>query len=508
MNERMEKNQQKIESLIELAALLNQQVDYQEILRVVTHQASTMLKGDIALIMMINPQTNQTVKTIYSLGNKSDEQIYQFIHSNISGWVIKNRSSLCSTEVRKDDRFNKAIFKNAQIESVLCVPLWTEGMIIGTIMLLNQTIAKIFSKDDLFYLEKFANIVTPFLRNVQKIQQFFNRSLSVDSLLHKYETLGLLGKSQKFINLLKSIDSAAQSHVRVLLEGQSGTGKERIAKAIHQLSSRSENQFFALDCGTMPANLIESELFGHVKGSFTGATTDRKGLISEAEGGTLFLDEISSLPLELQGKLLRLLQEGEIRPLGSNKIIKVDVRIISASSNSLIDLVRKKQFREDLFYRLHVYPIVVPPLDQRREDIMLLMNHFLQNFVKQQNKRIERFHKKIINFCEQRTWAGNIRELENFVERMVTLASGNDKIIDLDILPEDFRTEMLHFLAGKNNLDDRVSLNKQVAEFEANIILQVLNENEWNQSKAARKLNISEQTIRYKINKYHIIKPE
>jgi len=504
----MKNNLRKIESLIDLATLLNQQVDYQEILRLVTHHASTLLEADIALIMMINPQTNETVKTIYSLGNASDEKIYQFIHNNISGWVIKNSSSLLSPAIREDKRFNKTIFKNAQIESVLCVPLWTEGLIIGTIMLLNQTKDREFSNDHLVYLEKYANIVTPFLRNVQKIQQFFLSVLSDDSLLNKYAALGLLGKSQKFIQLLKSIDSAAQSDVRVLLEGQSGTGKELIARAIHNLSSRNSEQYFALDCGTMPSNLIESELFGHVKGAFTGATTDRKGLISEADGGTLFLDEISSLPLELQGKLLRLLQEGEIRPLGSNKIVKVNVRIISASSSSLRDLVQKKEFREDLFYRLHVYPIVVPSLDQRSEDIPLLMNHFLQNFVKQQKKQAERFHKKLIYFCEHREWAGNIRELENFVERLVTLASGEQKIIDIEILPEEFGEELEETIASSNQIDESFSLNAKVAELEKKLIHRTLLEFDWNQSKTARKLNISEQTIRYKINKYGIIRSD
>ena len=220
------------------------------------------------------------------------------------------------------------------------------------------------------------------------------------------------------------------------------------------------------------------------------------------------LDEISSLPLELQGKLLRLLQEGEIRPLGGNKIVQVDVRIISASSDSLIDLVQKKQFRDDLFYRLNVYPIVVPTLDQRREDIPLLMNHFLQKFSKQQNKQVERIHKKLLYFCELRHWAGNIRELENFVERLVTLASPNLKSIDLDMLPEDFNTELEEFLTGKNNTDEYFSLNQRVAELEEKIIRQTLIDYNWNQSKAARKLNISEQTIRYKINKYHIIRSD
>ncbi len=331
---------------------------------------------------MLNPQTRQTVKTICASGNEPSERKYHLVHTNISGWVLENNNSFLTADLKSDQRFRKNLFKDLAIKSALCIPLRIEGTIIGTLLLLNKTRDDAFTQEDLSILEKLAAVSSPFLRDIQKIQQFFTAALPKQALLKKYEGFGLLGTSKKFIELLQAIESAARSQVRILLEGESGTGKELIARSIHQLSARSLNKFLAIDCGAIPANLIESELFGHVQGAFTGASKDRQGLFAEAHGGTLFMDEITNLPLELQSKLLRVLQEGEIRPLGSNQQRKVDVRIITASSIALRQLVDQQKFREDLFYRLNVYPIAVPSLGERREDIPLLANHFLKSFLR------------------------------------------------------------------------------------------------------------------------------
>ena len=202
-----------------------------------------------------------------------------------------------------------------------------------------------------------------------------------------------------------------------------------LARAIHTFSARNNKPFVAIDCGAIPLNLVESELFGHVKGAFTGATTDRKGLFAEADSGTLFIDEIASLPIDMQAKLMRVLQEGEIRPIGSNSTHKVDVRVIAAGSTSIRQLVDAGQLREDLYYRLHVYPIPVPSLRERQRDIPILANHFLSKFAGQQGKRAQAFHEEITDFMRIRPWPGNIRELENFVERLVTLCPPNMEIV-------------------------------------------------------------------------------
>ena len=490
-------------ALIDLAALLGEQSDYQEILRLITQKASAMVRSDFALIMMINPQTRQTIITVYKEGHGIEDKKYHYIHTNISGWVIDNNASFITSNLLKDPRFRKNLFKESPVKSVVCVPLRTECIIIGTLLLLSANQESHFSEDDLTFLEQLAVIVSPFMRNVQRVEQYFTSPITKESLRSKYEAYGLLGKSKEFIELLHSIEAAARCDVRVLLEGKSGTGKELIAKAIHHSSARSGSLFIAIDCGAIPEHLMESELFGHMKGAFTGAASTRKGLFEEANQGTLFMDEITNLPMDLHAKLLRVLQEGEIRPLGSNTTHKVDVRVISSTSASLKEMVHEKKFREDLFYRLMVYPIHVPALEERKEDIPLLANHFMRIFSKQQNKEIENFHEEIIDLMKTHSWQGNIRELENFVERMVTLTPADRKQIDIKVIPPEYRKEL-------ENLRHYPKLNKTLTESLANyegiLIRQALTESNWNQSRAARSLGISEQTIRYKMQKLGISK--
>lgn len=502
----MKNKVEKLESLINLASVLAQQSDYEQVLRLVVQKASSLMNADDALIMMINPQTRQTIKTLYKTGIENKNRQYQLVHLNISGWVIQHNQSLLTENIHKDTRFRRNLFKNVPVKSVVCTPLKAEGVIIGTLMLLNKSTGKVFNRDDVHYLERFATIASTYLRNVQKIQEYFVPCLTEQMLLNKYQKFGLIGKSQQFIDLLKGIESASRCNVRVLLEGQSGTGKELVAKAIHYCSPRAQNKFIAIDCGAIPGNLIESELFGHVKGAFTGATAARKGLLEEAHQGTLFMDEIANLSLEMQAKLLRVLQEGEIRPVGSNVFRKVDVRIVAASSASLAMLVEKQQFREDLFYRLNVYPISIPSIAERSDDIPFLANHFLKKFANQQQKQTKFFHEEIIEFMCQHNWRGNIRELENFVERMVTLAPQDMKIIDATILPPEFKKE-LHKLKSVKEQETSSSLEEMVSEYEQKIIHQALVNNDWNQSKTARVLKVSEQTIRYKMAKLGIVKP-
>jgi Nif-specific regulatory protein len=495
----------KIESLLELAGILENESEYQKVLQLVSQKAAIYFQSDFAIIMMINPQTHQTVKTIFSEENKGARDKNHVVHTNVSGWVIKYNRSLLSENIKRDGRFRKNLLKNTSYNSVLCAPLRAESVVIGTLILARES-KKTYHEDDLKFLNKYSSIISPFLRNVQKINQYFDRQVSENTLIQKYETLGLIGKCQKFVEMLKAIEIATQSDIRVLLEGGSGTGKELISKAIHKLSSRSQKKFIAFDCGTVPANQMESELFGHVKGAYTGAISDRKGLIQEADGGTLFLDEISNLTLDLQTKFLRILQEGEIRSLGSNQTISVDVRIICANSNSLIKLVQQNKFREDLFYRIYVYPIFVPSLSDRREDIPLLANHFVEKFTHEQNKKMKNLHEDIIDFLLIHHWAGNIRELENFIERLIAVAPPEIDIIDYQILPLEYKKEWKKVKSSLATTSIESSLSESVADYESKLIRKALLDNGWNQSRAARALKISEKTIRYKMEKLGIVK--
>jgi len=423
--------------LLDFSIILNKQSNFDEILRVVAHKTTDILRAESAHLMMINPSTHETIKTVIREGKKVSSPSLDSLQSQITGWMMHNQSSLMSADIKQDGRFAKLKLADQPVQSAIAVSLKIKEMILGSIVAFRSEKTKPFADADLAILQYIAAMSAPYLHNVERIQEFFTPDIPESALLKKYAEAGLIGASKNFLALLQATEAATRCDVRVVLEGESGTGKELIARTIHRFSSRNGRPFIAVDCGAIAEHLLESELFGHKKGAFTGATRDRKGLLQEADGGTLFIDEIANLPLEMQTKFMRFLQEGEVRPVGANIPQKVDVRIVSASSQSLRRLTEEGKFREDLFFRLHVYPIYVPSLRDRDRDIALLANHFLARFSKGQNKKINSFHPDIMQFMRQRAWKGNIRELENFVERLVTLASSQTTALEYDILPAD-----------------------------------------------------------------------
>ena len=504
------------DTILDFAISLCQQRDFDETLRLVTQQAIDLFSSDSATVVMLNPQTRQTIKTVMRKHDQHAEDILHKIHVHVTGWVLKNKSSFVSDDLQADERFSKRLFKSIDQTSVLAVQLCAEGVTTGVLILVKKATAgdntKIDSSrmtrwgnDGIHLIERFAAVVAPHLRNVQEIQRYFSPPANEKSLLQKYRNFGLLGKSKSFIELLQAVEAASRCDVRVLLEGESGTGKEKLARAIHMLSARSNKPFVAIDCGAIPPNLVESELFGHIKGAFTGATTDRKGLFAEADSGTLFMDEIASLPIDMQAKLMRVLQEGEIRPVGSNSTRQVDVRVITACSTSIRKLVDAREFREDLYYRLHVYPIPVPSLQERQQDVPILANHFLKRFAAQQHKQAHTFHEELIDFMRIRTWPGNIRELENFVERLVTLCPPNMEMVTRSILPKDLLAELKKSEPLLHDQYVSQSLNEALGEHEEKIIRQALARNNFNQAQTARQLKISAETLRYKLKKLGIV---
>lgn len=503
LNIESKSKQTESDKLIVLAHLLSQQKAIDDSFKIVAQKTAQFLNAEIILILMVNPKTHQTLKTIIKEGDVSTEPRYRFIQNQVSGWILKNNQSLLSPDICSDNRFHELCFDDATICSVMGVPLKIEELAIGTLIVLKSKEGEQFSTEDLSCLEKIGLIAAPYLYNIEKLQPYFIQPLPDSELISKYEKFGLIGKSKKFIELLHAMDAATCCDVRVLLEGQSGTGKELIARAIHLCSERKNGPFVAIDCGAIPVNLLESELFGHVKGAFTGATAERKGLMEEAHTGTLFMDEIINLPIEMQSKLMRVLQQNEIRPVGSNRTRTVDVRIITAASKPLEQALREGLFREDLYYRLYVYPINVPNLANRQDDIPLLANYFLKKFASQQQKKAELFHSDVLQLMNNHSWAGNIRELENFVERLVTLASPEKKILDATLIPQNIRKKMTKSKPIENYTEGK-SLAESVSEFEAKIIRETLIANDWNQSRAARALKISVQALRYKMNKLRI----
>ncbi len=310
----------------------------------------------------------------------------------------------------------------------------------------------------------------------------------------------LIGKSPKLLEVLETVRKIADSHSTVMITGESGTGKELIAQAIHQQSNRRDKPFISVNCGAIPEMLIESELFGHVKGAFTGAVANKIGLFSAADGGTLFLDEITEVPQTLQVKLLRAIQEREIRRVGEAKDVKVDVRLIAASNRDLEQAVQENILREDLFYRLNVIPIQLPALRERREDIPLLVAHFIQKFSAQLGKEVRSVSPEAMSVLEQHQWPGNIRELENVIERAIVLGGGES--LGVEALPEGLRRPRIARDVEPDFPEDGLDLDATLDRIEQQYLRLALERTAGVQTKAAELLRMTFRQFRYKIQKH------
>jgi two-component system, NtrC family, response regulator PilR len=330
------------------------------------------------------------------------------------------------------------------------------------------------------------------LRNL--IKKGVQTSATPDNIETSQTRYQIIGESSQIQKLRETIKKFARSQAPVFIEGDSGTGKELVARQIHAHSARNQFPFVAVNCGAIPTELMESELFGHLKGSFTGAIQDNPGLFRTAEGGTLFLDEIADLPLAMQVKLLRVIQEKSIRAVGAQKEISTDVRIISASHKNLQQLVTAGEFRQDLYYRINVIGIKVPALKERSEDIQLLAEHILKR-LSQENSMNYTLGESALNAFQHYSFPGNVRELENILERACALTETN-QISEQDLhLPQTLELS-----------SSQVNLLDKTIELEANALEKALIENKWNQSAAARQLGITLRQLRYRCEKYHLLK--
>lgn len=320
----------------------------------------------------------------------------------------------------------------------------------------------------------------------------------------RYKFWNLIGKSPKMQRVYELVEKVSQTKANVLITGESGTGKELVAKAVHFNSARKDRSFVTLNCGAIPENLLESELFGHMKGSFTGAIANKRGLLEMAEGGTLFMDEIGELPLPLQVKLLRVIQEREFKRVGGIEDIKVDVRIISASNQDLQQKVAHGSFREDLFYRLNVIQIKIPPLRERKEDIPLLVNHFVRKYSADTGKEIEGISPEALELLLGYNFAGNVRELENMIERSITLET-TSMIADRHI--RSYLNERMISKGIPPTLEipeEGMDLNKVVEDLEKAFILKALEQTDGVKKKAAEILGMNFRAMRYKLAKYDL----
>ena len=312
----------------------------------------------------------------------------------------------------------------------------------------------------------------------------------------------IVSQNRTMLDIFQLIKKVSYTSTNVLISGESGTGKELIARSIHRQGNRKGGSFVAINCAAIPSELMESEMFGHEKGAFTGAHTRTIGKFEHANGGTLFLDEISALRSDLQAKLLRVLQEREIERIGSNKPIRVDLRVIAATNTNLEDAVSKAKFRQDLFFRLNVVPILIPPLRERKEDVPLLASHFLNKFNVAFNKRIPGFTEKALAVLSRYHWPGNIRELENLIERIVVLST-DDEMIDVKDVPLEVLMNSNH--EPRKSDYQKSGLIKIREGFEKRILLNVLEAVQGNQSEAAKILKINRNTLLQKARQFGIL---
>ncbi len=354
--------------------------------------------------------------------------------------------------------------------------------------------------------EAFDYINKPF--NLEELKQLIERALAREKTVSKTKDFhygNIVARSPAMLRILEILPKVASTKANVLIMGESGVGKEIIAHAIHNLSSRSDKPFVTVNCAGIPETLLESELFGYKKGAFTGATTDRMGLFQSAHKGTLFLDEIGDLSLPLQIRLLRVVEEKKFKPLGSNKEIEVDIRLISATNQDLEQKVTAGQFREDLYYRLNVIPIRIPPLRERKEDIPVLVDYFLKKYSKEFGKETPKISSSALSFLMEYGFPGNVRELEHIIERCVALETGNI-ILPESLVISNFKKKK-HLLKEEAELpSEGIDLEKKLAQIEKKYILEALKRSKGVKKEAAKLLNLSFRSFRYKLQKHGLSK--
>jgi len=416
--------------------------------------------------------------------------------------VISERAAVLAADA-PSETFSSESLLGASIRSTIGVPLWKDEAILGVLQLDNRDAPAMFEVRDVDALGVLAVSASLAIANAELIQRL---SLARAELKKENQYLRgrerartgdvqIIGESKAMAELLRQLDKVVDTRVSVLIEGETGTGKELIASLVHYRSKRKEKLFVAQNCAAFPENLLESELFGHKRGAFTGATDEKKGLFEIADGGTLFLDELGELPLSLQAKLLRALQEGEIRPLGATVSKQVNVRIVAATNKNLELEVKAGRFREDLYYRLKVFPIRVPPLRERRDDIAKLAVFFLDRYTREMSKSVPGFAQETLEILSAYDFPGNVRELQNEVQRLVIQADEGAFLSPELLSPRVRQLETVLLGAGAA----KGSLKEMVDQVERHILIEALREHGNNKTAAAKTLGITREGLHKKL---------
>jgi Nif-specific regulatory protein len=460
------------------------------------------------------------------------------VSRSITQRAIDTGQSIITSNAEEDERFAQfASVQDFQLRSIMCAPLKIKDKVIGALYVDNRSIKGNFSQKDLELLETICAQAAIAIENAQLVEsnvkkqeelrvakeevEMLNRQLAEkiqrqsselaavrqsleQSRLYletKYNYENIVGRSEPLQKVFRLLDRTTETDVPVLIQGESGTGKELVARAIHFNGARKHNPFISENVSSISETLFESELFGHVKGAFTGAIADRKGLFEMADGGTLFLDEIGNLSMEMQSKLLRVLENGEFRPVGGKDVRRASVRIISATNKNLMSLVKEGRFREDLYYRLNVICITLPPLRERKEDVPLLAEHFLREYAESAKARPKALAPETMALLMEHHWPGNVRELENEIRRLAVL-SGASPVIPPDLVSPGIKSAPP--AATLTIPAEPRSLHETIEKIEKRIILNALERHRGNKSRTARALDLSRDGLRKKMIRYGI----
>ncbi len=488
-----------LRALHEIARVLSRSSELKDQLQETLDVLSTRLGMERGMISILDLQTGAAWLDVARGVDFESGQISYRPGEGITGKVAQTGRPMAIANLGKEalflDRTGARKSLNRAELAFLCVPIFYQGRCVG-ILSADKLAHKVEEiGQELAILSAVAELLgkVVYFRAVEEENRRLRRMLAEA----KRPTTNIIGRSKVIQEVLRLIDQVADTNTTVLISGETGTGKELVAKAIHENSRRAGGPLVQVNCAAMPDTLLESELFGHEKGAFTGAITRRRGRFEEAQGGTIFLDEVGELSPIAQAKLLRVLQEREFQPLGSSRTIKVDVRVITASNKDLEEQITQGAFRQDLFYRLNVFPIYLPPLRERGPDILLLADYFVLRYAQEFAKDIKRITTSAIDLLMSYHWPGNVRELENCIERAVLLSQEN--AIDSWHLPPTLQMKpesMQNVSRGK--------LEALTSAFERDLITDALKDVRGNQSQAARLLGTTKRIIQYKVEKYGI----
>jgi transcriptional regulator with GAF, ATPase, and Fis domain len=483
--------------LLRVLAAVNSTLEPPKVLEAIAESAARILDAEASSVMTLDRRRGKLVfATAYGpvgahlIGQEFDATL------GIAGRAVAERQPQLVTDVHTDPEFFPGIDEKSDFvtQELIAAPMIFRDEVVGVVEVLNRR-GGTFRPEDLELLQIFAGLAAAAVRNAHAHQRL---QREYEGLRTAASQTGIIGQSPALAEVLQLCQRVAPSNATVLLLGETGTGKELTARHIHELSPRQKKPFIGINCAALTETLLESELFGHEKGAFTGAIARKIGRFELAEGGTLFLDEIGDVSPATQVKLLRVLQEREIVRVGGTATIACDVRVIAATNRDLPAAIAAGDFREDLYYRLNVFPIHLPPLRERREDIPVLVEHFVQLAAQQLRTTPPQVSSEAAALLAAHRWPGNRRELQNVVERMVLMCDGGE------LLPMHLPRE----IAGSMREVLEAQPTSGLRGYERAMIVQALAEHGWNQTRAAEALNISRDNLRYRIKKYKITKPK